>query len=91
MENTAIIILTIIVSLLFMAFIIGTYREFSLMNNTAFSGGEEKGPRAVMVQFLQKIFTDENIEPGKKNELLDIMKKTFDDMDTVKKTSSENK
>lgn len=44
-----------------------------------------------MVQFLQKIFTDENIEPDKKNELLNIIKKTFDDMEAAKTPASENK
>lgn len=91
MENTVIIILTIIVSVLFLVFIIATYREFSVMNNSAFTGGEERGPRAIMVQFLQKIFTDENIEPDKKNELLNIIKKTFDDMEAAKTPASENK
>lgn len=91
MENTVIIILTIIVSLLFMVFIIATYREFSVMNNSAFTGGEERGPRAVMVQFLQKVFTDDNIEPDKKNELLNIIKKTFDEMETVEKYPDVNK
>lgn len=91
MENTVIIILTIIVSVLFMVFFITTYREFSKMGNSEFTGGKERGPRAVMVEFLQKIFTDETIEPDKKSELLNIIKKTFDEMETVEKYPAVNK
>ncbi len=87
MENLDIILLTIVVSVLFMVFIIATYREFAMMGKSEFAGGKEKGPRAEMVQFLQRIFTDESIEPDKKNELLKIIKKTFEDMDSVEKSA----
>lgn len=91
MENLDIILLTTVVTVLFMVFFIATYREFSVMNKSEFKGGKEKGPRAEMVQFLQKIFSDESIEPGKKNELLGIIKKTIDEMDTREKPDSVSK
>jgi len=87
MENLDIILLTTVVTVLFMVFIIATYREFSVMGNSEFKGGIEKGPRAEMVQFLQNVFTDETIEPDKKKELLHIIKKTFDEMETGKKSA----
>jgi hypothetical protein len=88
MENLDIILLTTIVSVLFMVFFIATYREFSVMGKSEFTGGKEKGPRAEMVQFLQKVFTDENIEPDKKNELLGIIKKTIDEIDAGGKSAA---
>ena len=91
MENLDIILLTTVVSALFLVFIIATYREFSVMGNSEFKGGIEKGPRAEMVQFLKKVFTDETIEPDKKKELLNILKKTFDEMEPGEKSASVNK
>jgi predicted signal transduction protein with EAL and GGDEF domain len=90
-ENLDIILLTAVVSVLFLVFIIATYREFSVMGKSEFKGGKEKGPRAEMVQFLQKVFTDETIEPDKKKELLSIIKKTFDEMDSGEKPAAMSK
>jgi hypothetical protein len=91
MENLDIILLTAVVSVLFLVFFIATYREFSVMGKSEFKGGKEKGPRAEMVQFLQKIFTDETIEPDKRKELLSIIKKTFDEMDSGEKLDAIGK
>ena len=91
MENPDIILLTIVVSILFIVFIVATYREFSVMGKSEFTGGKEKGPRAEIVQFLQRIFTDQNIEPDKKNELLNIIKKTFEDIEAKEKPAGVNK
>jgi hypothetical protein len=90
-ENLDIILLTTVVSVLFLVFIIATFREFSAMCKVEFKGNKEKGPRAEMVQFLQKVFTDENIEPGKKKELLSIIKKTFDEPDYAENPETINK
>jgi hypothetical protein len=91
MENLDIILLSAVVSVLFLVFIIATYREFSVMGKSEFKGGKEKGPRAEMVQFLQKIFTDETIEPDKKKELLSIIIKNFDKMDSGEKSDAISK
>jgi hypothetical protein len=85
MENLDIILLTTVISVLFMVFLIATYREFSGMSKSEFKGSLEKGPRAEMVRFLGKIFTDENVEPDQKKELLNIIKKTFDEMESGEK------
>ena len=62
MENLDIIILTVIVSLLFLVFIIATYQELTSAKLTKTKFGKETGPRAAMIEFIGKIFTDENIE-----------------------------
>jgi hypothetical protein len=43
-----------------------------------FKGGKERGPRADMMEFVGRIFSDEQIEPGEKKELLNIIKKKID-------------
>jgi hypothetical protein len=91
MENLDIILLTAVVSVLFLVFIIASYREFSIMGKSGFKGGKEKGPRAEMVQFLQNVFTDESIEPRKKKELSSIIKKTLDEIDSGGKSDATNK
>lgn len=82
MENLDIIILTIIVSLLFLIFIIATYRELATEKITKTEFGKEKGPRAEMIRFIGKIFTDETIEPSEKQKLMDLMKKNLKDLDS---------
>lgn len=79
MENLDIIILTTIVTLLFIVFIIATYRELATEKITKKEFGKEKGPRAVMIQFIGKIFTDESIEPTEKQKLMELLKKNLKD------------
>ena len=82
MENVDLIVLTAIISVLFLVFIIATFREFSESNKTPFQGGKEKGIRADMIQFVGRIFTDEQIDPKEKRELLNIVKKTLSEMES---------
>ena len=82
MENIDLIVLTAIISVLFLVFIIATFREFSESNKTPFKGGKEKGIRADMIQFVGRIFTDEKIDPKEKRELLSIVKKTLSEMES---------
>ncbi len=81
MENFDIIILTVIVSLLFLVFIIATYRELASAEIKNKRFGKESGPRAEMIRFVGSIFTDERIETKDKKELLNIIKKTLSDME----------
>lgn len=80
MENLDIIILTIIVSLLFLVFIIATYQEMGSAKLTKTEFGKEKGPRAAMIEFIGKIFTDESMEPTEKQKLLELMAKKLKDL-----------
>ncbi len=81
MENLDLIILTIIVSLLFLVFIIATYQEMSSAKLTKKEFGKEKGPRAQMIEFIGKIFTDESMEPTEKQKLMELMKKSLKDLE----------
>lgn len=81
MENIDLIILTTIVVILFMVFIIATFKEFSEAAKKPFEGGKERGPRADMIEFVGRLFSDERVEPKEKKELLNIIKKKIDDME----------
>ena len=60
MENLDIIILSTIVTTLFVVFGIYTYKEFK--NGIVESTGEETGPRANMIKFVGRLF-DEEVNP----------------------------
>jgi hypothetical protein len=81
MENLDLIILTTVVVILFMVFILATFKELMEDAKKPFQGGKERGPRAAMIEFVGKIFSDDRIEPGEKKELLNIIKKRIDDME----------
>jgi len=81
MENLDLIILTTIVVILFMVFILATFKEMMDAEKTPFKGGKERGPRADMIEFVGRIFSDDQIEPKEKKELLNIIKKKMDDID----------
>ena len=85
MENLDIILLSTVVSVLFLVFITATYREFAEMGKTQYKGSIEKGPRAEMMRFIGKIFSDDSIEPKEKEKLLAIIKKSLDQLQTDEK------
>jgi hypothetical protein len=81
MENLDLIILTTIVVILFMVFILATFKEIMEDAKNPYKGGKERGPRADMMEFVGRIFSDERIEPREKKELLNIIKKKIDDIE----------
>lgn len=82
MENLDLIILTTIVVILFMVFILATFKEMMEAEKTPHKGGKERGPRADLIEFVGRIFSDDHIEPREKKELLNIIKKKIDDIET---------
>jgi ribosomal 50S subunit-associated protein YjgA (DUF615 family) len=81
MENLDLILLTTIVVILFMVFIIATFKEFAEEAKKPFTGGKEKGPRAEMIEFIGKLFSEKDIEPIEKKELLNALKKKIDEIE----------
>ncbi len=81
MENLDLYILTTIVVILFMVFILATFKEIMEETKKPFAGGKEKGPRADMMEFVGRLFSDERIEPSEKKQLLNIIKKKIDDIE----------
>lgn len=80
MENLDLIILTTIVVILFMVFILATFKEILEETKKPFKGGKERGPRADMIEFVGRLFSDDRLEPQEKKELLTIIKKGIDDI-----------
>ncbi len=80
MENLDIIILTSILSTLFIVFGIVVYKE--IKNNGFVSNGIEKGPRADMVRFMGRLFDQESTKPVQKAKLYQTIKRTISDMES---------
>lgn len=57
MENLDLILLTFLLVVLFIAFLISSYREFTGMSKNEFKSDEKRGGAAVFVNFFSKIFT----------------------------------
>ncbi len=79
-NNTDIIVLTSVIIVLFIVFIIATVREFNTMSSTKFVDKEEGGPRAEMMRFIGKLFTDDRIDAGKKITFMNAVKTVMEDL-----------
>jgi hypothetical protein len=85
MENLDIIILTTVVVILFLVFILATFKEIAEEAKNPLKRGKERGPRADMMEFVGRLFSDDSIEPGEKKELLNIIKKSIVTIESAEK------
>lgn len=81
MVNIDIIILTTVVVILFMVFILATFKEIAENAKKGFSDVKERGPRADMMDYIGRIFTDKNIEPKEKKDIVNIIRKKIDELE----------
>ena len=88
-NNTDIIVLTSVIIVLFLVFIIATVREFSNISTTKFVEQEEGGPRAEMMRFIGRLFTDDRIDAGKKITFMNAIKPIIDDLTPEKEIKKE--
>ena len=88
-NNTDIIVLTSIIIVLFIVFIIATVRELNTISTTKFVEKEEGGPRAEMLRFIGKLFTDDRIDAGKRITFMNAVKPMLDDMQKEEKERKE--
>ena len=88
-NNTDIIVLTSVISVLFIVFIIATVRELNSISTTKFVEKEEGGPRAEMMRFIGKLFTDDRIDPDKKITFMNAVKPIIEDLTPEEKTKEE--
>ena len=79
-NNTDIIVLTSVIIVLFLVFIIATVRELNTISSTKFVEKEEGGPRAEMMRFIGKLFTDDRIDAGKKITFMNAVKTVMEDL-----------
>jgi hypothetical protein len=84
MENLDIVILSTIVTTLFVVFGVYTYKEFKYMGETTYTG-KERGPRADMINFVGRLF-DDNVSKKMSNKEKEIIykniKRTISDMES---------
>ncbi len=86
-NNMDIIVLTSVIIVLFIVFIIATVRELNSLSTTKFVQKEEGGPRAEMMRFIGKLFTDDRIDAGKKITFMKAVETIMQDLqeDEIKK------
>lgn len=61
MENLDIIILTSVLSTLFIVFLITLYREFNTMSDTNYQTSKKEGPRGQLVNFIGNLMDDNKV------------------------------
>jgi hypothetical protein len=83
MENLDIIILTAVLSTLFIVFGIWTYRELSSFDEKTHNSVKNSngGPRVNLMKFMQKLF-DEDITVKEKRVVYKVVKRTISDMES---------
>ncbi|MER3465572.1 MAG: hypothetical protein C4329_15335 [Chitinophagaceae bacterium] len=79
-NNTDIIVLTSVIIVLFIVFIIATIRELNAISTTKFVEEKEGGPRAEMMRFIGKLFTDDRIDADKKITFMNAVKTVMEDL-----------
>ncbi len=79
-NNTDIIVLTSVIIVLFIVFIIATVREYHTISTTKFVDKEEGGPRAEMLRFIGKLFTDDRINADKKITFMNAVRPIIEDL-----------
>ena len=88
-NNTDIIVLTSVIIVLFLVFIIATVRELNTISSTKFVEKEEGGPRAEMMRFIGKLFTDDRIDAGKKITFMNAVKTVMEDLPVEEEIKKE--
>jgi hypothetical protein len=81
MESLDIIILTTVVAILFLVFILATFKEMAEEAKKPIKREKERGPRADLIDFVGRIFSDDSIEPKEKKELLKIITNSLKGVD----------
>jgi hypothetical protein len=85
MENLDIIILSTIVTTLFVVFGIFTYKEMSKVDENSYKYEREGGPRAQLLYFVAKLFEDspkKKLNPRQQAMIYSNVKRTIADMES---------
>jgi hypothetical protein len=80
--NMDIILLTAVVSTLFIVFIIAVYREFSLMEKETYVFQKESGPRAGLVNFVGNLASNKSLTTEEKKVIYKAMHRNIADMES---------
>lgn len=77
-----IILLTAVISTLFIVFIIAVYREFTVMENETYVFQKESGPRAGLVNFVGNLAVNKSLTPQEKKVIYKAMHRNIADMES---------
>lgn len=77
-----IILLTAVISTLFIVFIIAVYREFSVMENETYVYQKESGPRAGLVNFIGNLASNKSLTSEEKKVIYKVMHRNIADMES---------
>lgn len=77
-----IILLTTVISTLFIVFIIAVYREFSVMENETYTHQKESGPRAGLVNFVGNLAANKSLTVEEKKVIYQAMHRNIADMES---------
>ena len=77
-----IILLTAIISTLFIVFFIAVYREFSTMENETYTFKKESGPRAGLVNFVGNLASNKSLTSEEKKVIYKAMHRNIADMES---------
>jgi len=80
--NIDIILLTAVVSTLFIVFIIAVYREFSVMEKETYVFQKESGPRAGLVNFVGNLASNKSLTTEEKKVIYKAMHRNIADMES---------
>ncbi len=82
MENLDLIILSTIVSVLFVVFIVGVYRAIKDADENEYMYTKEGGPRVWLFNSMAKLFEDEKVTKKEKEVIYKAMYRTMSDMES---------
>ena len=77
-----IILLTAVISTLFIVFMIAVYREFSVMENETYTYQKESGPRAGLVNFIGNLAVNKSLTKEEKKVIYKAMHRNIADMES---------
>jgi hypothetical protein len=77
-----IILLTAVISTLFIVFIIAVYREFAVMESEIYVYQKEAGPRAGLVNFVGNLAANKSLTPEEKKVIYQAMHRNIADMES---------
>ena len=90
MENLDIIILTTIVSTLFIVFGILMYKELSNIDENSYKKDTNGGPRVYVLKLMERLFDEKTISKQEKRVIYKAVKRTISDMESDGLYFSEN-
>jgi hypothetical protein len=82
MENLDIIILTTILSTLFVVFATLVYKEFSSVDANSYKTAKDGGPRVGLMKMMERVFDNRTIPLEEKKIVYSAVKRTISDMES---------